>query len=64
VARESYWKKVPAESKPSSDDGRIPFFAFVGDEDKDARDPSKILPGGFRAPRGFTAQVELPPRRR
>ena len=60
MARESYWKKLPAESKPSSDDARIPFFALVGDEDKDARDPSKVLPGGFRAPRGLHSAGRAP----
>jgi hypothetical protein len=33
---------------------------LVGAEDRDARDPSKVLPGGFVAPRGPSVSVPWP----
>jgi hypothetical protein len=50
-------KKTVVIGEPTQRREPEPFFAFVGDEDRDARDPSKILPGGYRAPRGTIIRV-------
>jgi hypothetical protein len=61
MTRAGYWKKKPeASSHQPESSPKLPFFAFLGEEARDARDPSKVLPGGYRAPRGVIFTVHLP----
>lgn len=49
--------EIPAEL---SEREPLPLAMLVGAEDRDARDPSKVLPGGFVAPRGPSVRVPWP----
>jgi hypothetical protein len=61
MTRAGYWKKTPEASAGQPERSpTLPIFAFLGDGGRDARDPSKVLPGGYRAPRGVIFTVHLP----